>query len=78
MLRKLKRDAAFAESSGITAANASNATVTIATRLPLPGLEQHIALLQEPGFDGVELFYAGFVFKGWVSCAPYQASMLVY
>ncbi|PSD48293.1 methyltransferase, partial [Stenotrophomonas maltophilia] len=28
-----------------------------------------VALLQEAGFDDVELFYAGFSFKGWVAYA---------
>jgi hypothetical protein len=29
--------------------------------------EQDAALLREAGFDDVELFYAGFTFKGWVA-----------
>ncbi len=33
------------------------------------GPEQEVALMQEAGFDGVELFYAGFSFKGWVAYA---------
>lgn len=41
----------------------------IAERLPLLAPEQEVALLQEAGFDGVELFYAGFSFKGWVAYA---------
>ncbi|HDX0884266.1 TPA: methyltransferase, partial [Stenotrophomonas maltophilia] len=41
----------------------------IAERLPLLAPEQEVALLQEAGFDDVELFYAGFSFKGWVACA---------
>ena len=50
-------------------ADAQRAIDAIAERLPLLAPEQEVALLQEAGFDGVELFYAGFSFKGWVAYA---------
>lgn len=68
--RWLGRYAAFAVSSGVSASNANKAIETIAARLPLLTPEQDVALLREAGFDAVELFYAGFTFKGWVAyCA---------
>ncbi|HDS1573602.1 TPA: methyltransferase, partial [Stenotrophomonas maltophilia] len=68
-LRWLQRYAAFAEASGVAHADAQRAIEAIAERLPLLAPEQEVALLQEAGFDGVELFYAGFSFKGWVAYA---------
>jgi tRNA (cmo5U34)-methyltransferase len=47
--------------------DASKVVEAIATRLPLLSPEQDAALLREAGFDNVELFYAGFTFKGWVA-----------
>ena len=35
----------------------------------MPLFELDVALLQEAGFEAVELFYAGFTFKGWVTYA---------
>jgi tRNA (cmo5U34)-methyltransferase len=68
--RWLDRYAAFAVSSGISTSNASNAIEAIGARLPLLAPEQDVALLREAGFEAVELFYAGFTFKGWVAyCA---------
>lgn len=68
--RWLDRYAAFAVSSGVSTSNASKAIEAIGARLPLLAPEQDVALLQEAGFDAVELFYAGFTFKGWVAyCA---------
>jgi tRNA (cmo5U34)-methyltransferase len=69
-VRWLDRYAAFAVSSGISTSNASNAIEAIGARLPLLAPEQDVALLREAGFEAVELFYAGFTFKGWVAyCA---------
>lgn len=67
--RWLHRYAAFAVASGVPAFNASSAIEAIATRLPLLSPEQDTALLLEAGFEGAELFYAGFTFKGWVAYA---------
>lgn len=69
-LRWLKRYAAFAASSGVAGVDAERAIEAIGARLPLLAPEQEEALLREAGFEGVELFYAGFTFKGWVAYAP--------
>lgn len=68
--RWLDRYAAFGAASGIPAANARNASEAIRTRLPLLTPEEDVALLLEAGFESVELFYAGFTFKGWVAYCP--------
>lgn len=68
--RWLNRYAAFAVACGIPAPDARNAVTAISSRLPLLSAEQDVALLQKAGFDNVELFYAGFTFKGWVAYNP--------
>ncbi|GHH57809.1 methyltransferase [[Pseudomonas] boreopolis] len=68
--RWLERYAAFAVASGIPASNASAAIEAMGARLPLLSPEQEVALLQQAGFRDVELFYAGFTFKGWVAYVP--------
>jgi tRNA (cmo5U34)-methyltransferase len=65
--RWLKRYAAFAVASGAPAANADNAIEAISARLPILSPEEDEALLREAGFETVELFYAGFTFKGGVA-----------
>jgi tRNA (cmo5U34)-methyltransferase len=65
--RWLDRYVAFAVASGVSFPNAKNAAATIGSRLPALAPEQDVALLQEAGFSGVELFYAAFSFKGWVA-----------
>jgi tRNA (cmo5U34)-methyltransferase len=65
--RWLARYAAFAIASGVPAANAGNAIEAIGTRLPILSPEEDEALLREAGFGTVELFYAGFTFRGWVA-----------
>lgn len=69
--RWLGRHAAFAVSSGIPEHSAKNAIDAVSSRLPVLTPEEDVALLREAGFDAVELFYAGFTFKGWVA---YNAS----
>jgi len=70
--RWLERYAAFAVSSGIPWANAKTAIDAIGARLPALSPEQDVALMQQAGFETIELFYAGFTFKGWVAYAPAQ------
>lgn len=70
--RWLRRYAAFAASSGVAHADAERAIDAIGARLPLLSPEQDVALLHEAGFSNVELFYAGFTFKGWVAYAAAQ------
>nr|WP_255783870.1 class I SAM-dependent methyltransferase [Lysobacter chinensis] len=67
--RWLRRYAAFATASGIPAVDARRAIDAIATRLPLLTPQQDQALIEEAGFEQVELFYAGFTFRGWVGLA---------
>ncbi|WP_200945832.1 MULTISPECIES: class I SAM-dependent methyltransferase [unclassified Lysobacter] len=69
-LRWLNRYAAFAVASGVPGFDASNAVAAISSRLPLLSPEQDVALMQQAGFDNVELFYAGFTFRGWVAYNP--------
>ncbi|MCQ4166614.1 class I SAM-dependent methyltransferase [Tahibacter harae] len=68
--RWLERYAAFGVASGTPESNAKSAIEAIASRLPLLSPQEDEALLKEAGFDGVELFYAGFTFKGWVAYSP--------
>lgn len=68
--RWLRRYAAFATASGVPAAQGGNAVTAINERLPLLSPEQDEALLRQAGFEGVELFYAGFTFRGWVGYRP--------
>jgi tRNA (cmo5U34)-methyltransferase len=65
--RWLKRYAAFSVASGVPADNADKAIEAIGARLPVLSPEEDAALLREAGFETVELFYAGFTFKGWVA-----------
>ena len=68
--RWLSRYVAFAVASGVPAADASNAAAAISERLPLLSAEEDVALLRAAGFNAVELFYAGFTFKGWIAYNP--------
>lgn len=68
--RWLNRYAAFATDSGVPEANAEKAIEAIGRQLPVLSPEQDQALLHEAGFDQVELFYAGFTFRGWVARNP--------
>jgi tRNA (cmo5U34)-methyltransferase len=70
--RWLERYAAFAISSGVAKADAQRAIDAMPLRLPLLPPEQDVTLLREAGFEGIELFYAGFTFKGWVAYAAPQ------
>ncbi|MBS0451862.1 MAG: class I SAM-dependent methyltransferase [Proteobacteria bacterium] len=68
--RWLGRYAAFAAASGVPESNARGAIEAIGARLPLLAPQQEVALLQQAGFESVELFYAAFTFKGWVARVP--------
>lgn len=65
--RWLGRYAAFARASGVPEANTSNAVAAMSRQLPALSPEKDVALLEEAGFSDVELFYAGFSFRGWVA-----------
>lgn len=68
--RWLKRYAAYAVDSGVPAEDAQRAIAAISSHLPVLSPNDDEALLREAGFEGVELFYAGFSFKGWVAYKP--------
>lgn len=67
--RWLQRYAAFSAASGVPGVDAAKAIEAIGTRLPVVAPEAEEALLREAGFEGVELFYAAFSFRGWVAHA---------
>ena len=69
-IRWLKRYAAFASAAGDDPGDAERSVTAIGSRLPLLTPAQDEALLQAAGFEGVELFYAGFTFRGWVAYKP--------
>lgn len=65
----LDRYAAFVASSGVDPAKAKAGAQAIGSRLSILSPEQDESLLREAGFSDVQLFYAGFTFRGWVSHA---------
>jgi tRNA (cmo5U34)-methyltransferase len=69
-LRWLHRYAAFAAASGIPGAQAESSISMMGSRLPALAPETDEALLVEAGFSNVELFYAGFTFRGWIASNP--------
>lgn len=68
--RWLKRYAAYAVESGVPPEDAQRAIAAISSHLPVLSPGDDEALLREAGFEGVELFYAGFSFKGWIAYKP--------
>jgi tRNA (cmo5U34)-methyltransferase len=68
--RWLKRYAAYAVDSGVPASDAERAITAISAQLPVLAPEEDERLLKAAGFEGVELFFAGFSFKGWVAHKP--------
>ncbi|WP_219271970.1 class I SAM-dependent methyltransferase [Pseudomonas sp. Xaverov 83] len=68
--RWLKRYSAYAVDSGVPPEDAQRAIAAISSHLPVLSPEDDEALLREAGFEGVELFYAGFSFKGWIAYKP--------
>jgi tRNA (cmo5U34)-methyltransferase len=65
--RWLARYAAFAVSSGIAPSQMETARSKIGETLPILAPEEDEQMLRDAGFGGVELFYAGFAFRGWVA-----------
>ena len=63
----LERYAAFAIASGVPIEKARNAAKEIGNKLPVLSPEQDEALLQEAGFSGTRVFYAGLTFRGWIT-----------
>jgi tRNA (cmo5U34)-methyltransferase len=67
--RWLARCTAFAISSGIDPDKARIREKGLGEQLPILSPEDDETLLREAGFSDVELFYAGFGFRGWVASA---------
>ena len=65
----LSRYAAFAVSSGVDAEKARAAADAIDERLCILAPEQDEALLRQAGFAGMDVFYVGLAFRGWVAQA---------
>lgn len=56
----------FVEVLGVVYVDVQCVIDVIVEWLLLLVFEQEVVLMQEVGFDGVELFYVGFSFRGWV------------
>jgi tRNA (cmo5U34)-methyltransferase len=65
----LSRYAAFATASGVEQSKAANAASMIGAQLPILSPEDDEKLLRDAGFHGINLFYVGFTFRGWVAYA---------
>ena len=65
----LARCTAFAVSSGMDPVLAQQREAAIGAQLPFLSPEDDEAVMHEAGFSGIELFYAGFGFRGWVASA---------
>lgn len=65
----MSRHAAFAISNGIDPAYAESGRQAMLERLHLLDPAAEESMLAEAGFSGVDLFFAGFDFRGWVAYA---------
>ncbi len=63
----LGRNAALVSSANIDPVDVAENIRVMKEKLPVISPEQDVAALEEAGFVDVELFYAAFTFKGWVS-----------
>ncbi|QWT21485.1 class I SAM-dependent methyltransferase [Bacillus sp. NP157] len=63
----LGRNAALVSTSPVDPAKAAESIRIMKENLPVLSPEQDVVALEEAGFGNVELFYAAFTFKGWVS-----------
>ena len=68
--RWLGRYAAFASPSGVSGRTEAATIAAMRERLPVLSPEADVELLGQAGFHGIELFYAGFSFRGWVAYRP--------
>ena len=65
----IARHVAYGLPDGADPAQAENARQAIGTRLTILSPEEEVAMLEDAGFSGVSLFYAGLSIKGWVAYA---------
>lgn len=68
--RWLGRYAAFASPPGASDHRADANIAAMGRRLPILSPEAEVGLLAQAGFQDIELFYAGFSFRGWVAYRP--------
>ena len=68
--RRLRRSAAFASPSGRLGRDSEASIAAMRERLPAIAPDDDVRLLETAGFERVELFYAGFTFRGWVALRP--------
>lgn len=67
--RWLSRYGAFAIASGGDPEQVKKMCATVDAHLPMLSPEEDEAILREAGFSGVEQFYVGFTWRGWVAYA---------
>jgi tRNA (cmo5U34)-methyltransferase len=67
--RRLDRYQRFALESGAPAAQAASTTERVRTVIHSVSAARNEALLHQAGFTGVDLFYAGLSWRGWVAYA---------
>lgn len=65
--RWLRRYAAFASTAGMPDSSAGATIAAMSERLPVLAPDVEVELLEQAGFEGIELFYAAFTFRGWVA-----------
>lgn len=65
----IARHVAFSAPDGTDPAQLQGSREAIGTRLSILSPEDEEAMLEEAGFSGVSLFYAGLSFRGWVAYA---------
>ncbi|ASM75118.1 MULTISPECIES: class I SAM-dependent methyltransferase [Roseobacteraceae] len=63
----LRRNAALMASHGMSLGQAEKSVETLKARLPILSPQEDQALLAQAGFMDIQLFYAAFTFRGWVS-----------
>lgn len=64
--RWMARDEAFAVAGGVAPEMARQRRDGIAASLPVLAPQEDEALLREAGFDDIDVFYVGGVFRGWI------------
>ncbi len=65
----INRHVAYGLTNGTDPSHVEKARQAIATRLTILSPAEEVAMLEQAGFSGAELFYAGLSIKGWVAYA---------
>lgn len=66
---RLARYAAYARRSGVDAATVDHARAAVESMTTMATADRNERLLGEAGFTGIELFYVGMAWRGWISHA---------